>query len=74
MSASQTVTPELRQWIVEQAQAGCRPEDVLASMRASGWDEVVALGALGQVLEAFLGAQAVQQAATLAATLPPAVW
>ncbi|OGA99885.1 MAG: proline dioxygenase [Burkholderiales bacterium RIFCSPHIGHO2_12_FULL_69_20] len=73
MSASQTVTPELRQWIVEQAQAGCRPEDVLASMRASGWDEVVALGALGQVLEAFLGAQAVQQAATLAATLPPAV-
>ena len=77
MSASQTVTPELRQWIVEQAQAGCRPEDVLASMRASGWDEVVALGALGQVLEAFLGAQAdqqaVQQSAALAATLPPAV-
>ena len=73
MSASQTVTPELRQWIVEQAQAGCRPEDVLASMRASGWDEVVALGALGQVLEAFLGAQMAQQTATLAATLPPAV-
>ncbi|MDO9284693.1 MAG: 2OG-Fe(II) oxygenase [Aquabacterium sp.] len=73
MSASQTVTPELRQWIVEQAKAGCRPEDVLASMRASGWDEVVALGALGQVLEAFLGAQATQQDAALAATLPPAV-
>jgi prolyl 4-hydroxylase len=73
MSATQTVTPELRHWIVEQAKAGCRPEDVLASMRASGWDEVVALGALGQVLEAFLGAQSTQQDAALAATLPPAV-
>jgi prolyl 4-hydroxylase len=73
MSASQTVTPELRQWIVEQAQAGCRPEDVLASMRTSGWDETVALGALGQVLDEFLGAHAANQAAAQAAALPPAV-
>lgn len=71
MSATQSVTPELRQWIVEQAQAGCRPEDVLASMRASGWDETVALGALGQVLEEFLGAHAAQQAAAQVAALPP---
>ncbi len=73
MSSSQTVTPELRQWIVEQAQAGCRPEDVLASMRTSGWDETIALGAMGQVLEEFLGAHAAQQAAAETAALPPPV-
>ncbi len=71
MTASQTgtqsVTPALRQWIVEQAQAGCRPEDVLASMRASGWDETTALGALGQALEEFLGAQKTAQAQALPA-------
>ena len=42
----QPVTDELRTWIVAQAQAGCRPEDVLASMRASGWAEDVAIAAL----------------------------
>ena len=31
----QVITPELRAWIVAQAQAGCRPEDVLAAMTAS---------------------------------------
>ena len=45
MSAQQ-VTPELRQWIIAQAQAGHRPETVLESMRASGWNEDVAIGAL----------------------------
>jgi prolyl 4-hydroxylase len=51
MSRSQTVTPELRQWIVEQAQSGCRPEDVLAAMCASGWDEALALDTLEQTLQ-----------------------
>lgn len=46
----QPVTGELRRWIVAQAEAGCRPEDVLAAMRASGWDEQVALSALEQTL------------------------
>ncbi len=64
-TVKQTVTPALRQWIVEQAQAGCRPEDVLASMRASGWDETTALGALGQALEDFLGAEKAAQAQAL---------
>jgi prolyl 4-hydroxylase len=50
MSNSQFVTPELRQWIVEQTRAGCRPEEVLASMRSSGWQEDVALAALAQSL------------------------
>ena len=34
MTSPQTVTPELRQWIIEQAQAGCRPDAVLAAMRS----------------------------------------
>lgn len=48
--AQQTVTAELRRWIVAQAEAGCRPEDVLQAMKASGWDEDVAAAALEQTL------------------------
>jgi prolyl 4-hydroxylase len=47
---TQTVTDELRRWIIEQAEAGCRPEDVLASMKASGWNEDVAIEAMEQTL------------------------
>ena len=50
MSTAQVITPELRQWIVDQALAGCRPADVLASMRASGWDETVAIAAMERAL------------------------
>jgi prolyl 4-hydroxylase len=64
---AQAITPELRTWIVAQARAGCRPEDVLQSMRASGWDEDTALSALETTLEQFLKEQAGQQ------TLPPPV-
>lgn len=46
----QSITPELRRWIVAQAEAGCRPEDVLQAMKASGWDEEVAIAALEQTL------------------------
>ena len=69
MSTLQAVTPELRQWIVEQARAGCRPEDVLASMRASGWQEDVAIAALEHTLQQFLANQPVAGAPLL----PPAV-
>jgi prolyl 4-hydroxylase len=72
MSTTQAVTPELRQWITEQARAGCRPEDVLASMRASGWDETVALAAMEQTLRDMLGEHNQAQAEALKA-LPPAV-
>jgi prolyl 4-hydroxylase len=51
---AQVITPELRQWIVAQAQAGCRPEDVLQSMRSSGWDENTAIHALEDTLQTFL--------------------
>lgn len=48
--ATQTITDDLRRWIVAQTEAGCRAEDVLAAMRASGWAETVAAAALEQTL------------------------
>jgi prolyl 4-hydroxylase len=55
---TQAITPELREWIVSQARAGCRPEDVLQSMRSSGWDEDTALNALETTLEQYLATHA----------------
>jgi prolyl 4-hydroxylase len=52
------ITPELRQWIVEQARAGCTPESVLQAMRSSGWPEDTAIEAMESVLRAHLGAPA----------------
>jgi len=64
---TQQITPQLRQWIVEQAQAGHSPEVVLKSMVASGWDEDVAIEAMESTLKGHLEEQAVQQG------LPPAL-
>jgi prolyl 4-hydroxylase len=47
---NQIVTPELRRWIVEQAEAGHRPEAVLEAMKSSGWQEPVAIEALEMLL------------------------
>ena len=57
-SSAQKITPALRQWIVEQARAGHRPEAVLEAMKASGWREDVALDALETVLNSALREQA----------------
>lgn len=65
--ASQAVTPELRQWIVAQAQAGHPPEVVLASMKAAGWHEDTAIEAMESTLRVHLSQQA------RARELPPAV-
>ncbi|HSW25911.1 MAG TPA: 2OG-Fe(II) oxygenase, partial [Burkholderiaceae bacterium] len=59
--SSQAITPELREWIVAQARAGCRPEDVLQSMRTSGWDEDTAMDALETTLQDYLAAQPAKQ-------------
>ena len=69
MSTAQTqqVTPQLRQWIVEQAEAGHSAEAVLKSMLASGWQEDVAVDALESTLRGHLEQKAVQQG------LPPAL-
>jgi prolyl 4-hydroxylase len=63
----QQITPELRKWIVEQAQAGHSAESVLKAMLASGWQESVAVDALESTLRGHLEEQAVEQG------LPPAV-
>ena len=63
----QPVTPELRQWIIAQAQAGHKPEAVLEAMRASGWAQDVAIQALEDTLSGFLVEHA------QAAGLPPPV-
>ncbi|HZT54849.1 MAG TPA: 2OG-Fe(II) oxygenase [Burkholderiaceae bacterium] len=67
MSEQQPITPELRAWIIEQATAGHRPEAVLQSMRASGWNEDSAIAALESVLAGYLDEKA------RAAALPPPV-
>ena len=69
MSTAQTqqITPALRRWIVEQAQAGHSAEVVLKSMIASGWNEDVAIEAMESTLKDHLEQQAVGQG------LPPAV-
>ena len=53
--ASQPVTPELRKWIVDQAQAGHSAESVLRAMVASGWNEDVAIAAMEDTLQGFAG-------------------
>jgi len=63
----QPVTPELRQWIIDQARAGVQPESVLQSMMVSGWREDVAIAALEDTLRGFLDERA------KVAQLPPAV-
>ncbi|HZY18972.1 MAG TPA: 2OG-Fe(II) oxygenase [Ramlibacter sp.] len=57
----QQITPELRKWIVEQAQAGHGAEAVLQSMLASGWNEDVAIEAMESTLREHLEREAVQQ-------------
>jgi prolyl 4-hydroxylase len=65
--ARQQVTPDLRKWIVEQAQAGHGTESVVRAMVASGWNEDVAAEALESTLRGHL------QSRALAQGLPPAV-
>jgi prolyl 4-hydroxylase len=60
---SQTVTPELRRWIIEQASAGFAPEVVLASMMSSGWQESVAVAAMESTLREQLRTHAANKAA-----------
>ncbi len=60
---AQSITPELREWIVSQAQAGFAADVVLKSMLDSGWQEEVAIAAMESTLQSHLHATA--QAAAL---------
>lgn len=59
-TAAQPVTPALRQWIIEQAQAGFSAAVILQSMQDAGWDGVVAADALETTLQQHLQVQAEQ--------------
>jgi prolyl 4-hydroxylase len=48
--ATQPITEEIRQWIVSQADVGCRPQDLVTAMKASGWNEAVATLAVEHTL------------------------
>jgi prolyl 4-hydroxylase len=64
------VTPELRRWIVEQAQAGHGADSVLEAMRASGWQEDVAAEAMEAALRDHLEIQARAQGLPAAVAVP----
>lgn len=69
-AARQAITPELRRWIIEQAQAGYAAPVVLQSMRDAGWDEDVAADALEVTLQDHLNELAVQQGQPAAVSVP----
>jgi prolyl 4-hydroxylase len=54
----QQVSPELRKWIIEQAQAGHSADSVVKAMLASGWNEDVAIEAMESTLRGHLEQQA----------------
>jgi prolyl 4-hydroxylase len=68
---TQSVTAELREWIIVQAQQGFAVEVVLKSMMASGWQEDVAIEALETTLREHL--QSTQSDGPMIQSLPPAV-
>ncbi len=67
---TQAITPELRQWIVTQAQQGFAADAVLKSMLDSGWKEEVAIEALETTLREHL--EGIQKPAEQAAVVLPA--
>lgn len=66
----QQVTPELRKWIVEQAQAGHGADSVLKAMLASGWNEEIAVEAMESTLRGHLEDNARAQGLAPAVPVP----
>jgi prolyl 4-hydroxylase len=52
--SAQPITAELRRWIIDQAAAGYPPDVVVDAMKASGWNEQVAIDALETTMRAHL--------------------
>lgn len=46
----QVITAELRRWIVDQAEAGCRPQEIIAAMCTAGWEKTLAAEAMEHTL------------------------
>ncbi|WP_313562706.1 2OG-Fe(II) oxygenase [Diaphorobacter nitroreducens] len=53
-ASSQSVTPELRQWILDQSGAGIATPALIEAMRNAGWADSVAVRAVEEVLRAHL--------------------
>ena len=70
IASTQQITPDLRQWIIEQAQAGYTAEVVLKSMVASGWNEDVAIEAMESTLKGHAESQAVASGLAPAVPVP----
>jgi prolyl 4-hydroxylase len=71
MSEHQAITPELRQWIVQQAEGGQAPDLVLKSMLAAGWERDVAVQALEETLRRQFPERGHGHGHALANGLPP---
>ncbi len=67
MTARQTITPALRQWIIDQAGTGIAAPSLVDAMGRAGWAKDVAVRAVEEVLRAHPGEAARAQG------LPPAV-
>jgi prolyl 4-hydroxylase len=52
---AQIITPELRQWIVEQAQAGVHPEVILKSLLDTGWQKEVVIVEMKNIWDSLRG-------------------
>ncbi|MDR2212646.1 MAG: 2OG-Fe(II) oxygenase [Pseudomonadales bacterium] len=50
---TQSITPELRQWITEQARADADPERVLHSLVSTGWQQEVVLAEMRRIWRDF---------------------
>ncbi len=59
----EVVTDELRRWIIGQAEAGRRPEDVIAALVGNGWPEDVAMQSMETVLRQRLDEVAAERQA-----------
>ena len=57
--STQQITPELRQWIIDQATAGHAAGTVLKAMVDSGWHEDVAAQAMEETLQRYLNERGV---------------
>jgi prolyl 4-hydroxylase len=62
---TQAITPQLRDWIISQAQAGFAAEAVLKSMLDSGWNEDIAIEALETTLRDHLQASKLPDTVTV---------
>ncbi|CAM4149207.1 2OG-Fe(II) oxygenase [Paracidovorax anthurii] len=67
---SSSITPELRTWIIAQAQAGFTASVVLQSMLDAGWSPEVATYAMEHVLRDHLEALAVEQGQPAGSRVP----